>query len=138
MEEREEGQKTGGSEGLKSFRSVVVALALAGCALQAKEPITWHHAKVISQDMESSPGGVIAMPIGIAAIAVPITNRSNVIELETNKARLRMEEGKMSRGPVVLTVNGTVDFYQEKSGWFIIMDFKNHKHRFNLVSVVAK
>ena len=123
---------------MTSFRSVVVALSLAACASQAKEPITWHNAKVVSQDMESSPGGVVAMPIGMAAIAVPITRRSNVIELETSRVRMRLEEGKMSHGPVVLTVNGIVDFYQEKSGWFIIMDFKKHKHRFSLISIVAK
>jgi hypothetical protein len=139
MEEREEGQKNGGSEGLKSFRSVVVALALAGCALQAKEPIAWRHAKVISQDMESSPGGVIAVPIGNMAIAAPITRRSNVIELETNKAHIRLIEQKMNRGPIILPVNATIDFYlEEKSGRFIILDFKKHKHIFGVIGIVAK
>lgn len=93
------------------------------------------HAKVISQSMNSSQAGTYNAPIGSATVAVPLYRRSNVVVVETNDYRFEWSES--GNKPIVLPVNGTIDFYRD-GDWFIVLDSHHKKHKFGLVGMTAK
>ena len=70
------------------------------------------------------------MPLGSGVVGVPITRRSNIVVLETAKARLTWSE--VGKNAIILPVNGTIEFYQD-GDWFIVLDSKHKKHKFALV-----
>lgn len=37
--------------------------------------------------------------------------------------------------PVILLVNGDVQFYRDDKGWFIVVDAKRRIHRFSLIGI---
>jgi hypothetical protein len=95
----------------------------------------WEHAKVNAQDLNSSPAGAYAAPIGTATVAVPIYRTSNLVVVETDAYRFQWRE--VGRKPVVLPVNGFIDFYRD-GDWFIVLDSKHKKHKFALVGMTAR
>jgi tetratricopeptide (TPR) repeat protein len=101
----------------------------------SKEQHNWERGKVIAQDLSSSRAGTYAGPIGTATVAVPIYRRSNTVVIETDNYRYEWSE--VGRSLVVLPVNGFVDFYRD-GNWFIVLDSKQKKHKFTLVSMTAR
>ena len=93
------------------------------------------HAKVISQNLSSSPGGTYNAPIGNSTIAVPIYRKRNVVVLETNEYLYELSEsgGNM----LILPVNGSIEFYRD-GDWFVLLDSKHKKHKFALVGMTTK
>ena len=85
---------------------------------------------VVSQDIESYQQGRAAVPVGNSLILAPIMRRSNVVVIDTPKARFTLVEE--SRKFIVLPVDGTVDFYQSGNK-FVILDSGRKKHKFSLL-----
>ena len=98
-----------------------VGFCLLLCCLPAfaKSDRTLQHGKVMSQDLSSQDGGVMAIPMGTGVMTVPITRRSNIVVIDTATQRLTwLEHGNKA---IVLPVNGTIEFYQE-GGWYVVLD----------------
>lgn len=114
---------------------MTILLAASAVANAAKQPIIWQTGTIISQDLNSSPAGVYAAPIGTARVAVPIYRTSNIVVVDTPKVIFRWSE--VGRRPIVLTVNGRVDFYQD-GDWFIVLDTKHRKHKFSIIGATSK
>jgi hypothetical protein len=93
-------------------------------------------AKVISQNIDSYNAGTAAMPIGTMVVGVPITRRSNIVVVETAHHRLTWSEVVTGRGPVILPVNETIQFFQD-GNWFIVLDSNRKKHKFSLIHMEA-
>ncbi len=104
-------------------------------AFSSEKQHNWERGKVIAQDLSSSPAGTYAAPIGTATVAVPIYRRSNVVVIETDAYRYEWSE--VGRKPLILPVNGFVDFYRN-GDWFIVLDSKHKKHKFALVGMTAR
>ena len=96
----------------------------------------WEKAKVVSQGVVASPGGVIAVPIGKSVITLPIDLKSNAVTVETETEILRWVEYPQS-GFLILPVNGTVYFYRHRD-WFIVLDARKRKHKFSMVGMTVK
>jgi hypothetical protein len=119
-------------------RLLVIGFALAASAL-AKDPApVWEEGLVTGQSQDSSPGGFYAAPIGTGVIGVPITRRTNTVDIESGRYHYQwVENTAKSHGYIVLPVGETVRFYREKN-WFIIMDARQKKHYFAIVSQRVK
>ena len=76
------------------------------------------------------------MPIGNMIVGIPITHRSSIVVVQTPHHRLTWSELMTGRGPVILSVSETVQFYYDGK-WFIVLDDKGKKHRFSLVHMEA-
>ena len=111
----------------------VFVLLVALCVPAYAKPIPeTHPAKVISQEVGTYNGGAAVMPMGTALIGIPVRQRSNVVVIETPKYRVTLSEQMTGRGPIILPVNGTVQFYQAGK-WVVILDSANKKHKFGIV-----
>lgn len=115
--------------------AVVVALAVGSLSAE-KKSIEWFGATVISQQFDSQAAGVYAAPIGVAAIAVPIYRRSNIVVIENVKARITWSES-FRRAPLVFPVNAPVKYYQV-GNWVFVLDSDGKKHKFAVIGVVVK
>jgi hypothetical protein len=67
---------------------LVIALALAASAL-AKDalPPVWEEGRVIAQSQDSSPGGFYAAPIGRGVMGVPLTRRTNTVDMDDRQKK---------------------------------------------------
>jgi hypothetical protein len=116
-------------------KTLCVVLLAAPFAFPAEKQRNWEHAKVIAQNVNSSAAGAYAAPLGTGAVAVPIYRRSNIVVVETDTYRYEWSE--VGRTPVILPVNGFIDFYRDGK-WFVVLDAKQKKHKFGLIGMVAK
>ncbi|MGD0199144.1 MAG: hypothetical protein ABSD27_00180 [Bryobacteraceae bacterium] len=116
-----------------SFALLLCFAAASICAAEKK--YNWERARVLSQNMHSSPVGAYAAPIGNATIAVPIYRRSNYVVVETDTHRLEWSE--VGSSAIILPVNGSIEFYRD-GNWFIVLDSKKKKHKFALVGMTLK
>lgn len=107
--------------------ALVVCLPVVGLAKKQHELQT---AKVISQDIETQDRGAVVMPLYGGLVGVPISQRTNVVVLETSHHRLSMAE--VGRRTIVLPVNGMVQFYQD-GNWLIMVDSRGKKHKFTML-----
>src|SRR6185312_7952530 len=115
------------------MKYAILAAALLSLSLPAfGKTHEVHTAKVISQNIGSSDRGIAAMPIGTMLVGVPISRRSDVVIVETSKARMTWAERITGRGPIVLPVNGDIQFYQD-GNWMVVLDAKHKKHKFAVV-----
>jgi hypothetical protein len=119
---------------MKSAVLCALALSLALPALAEHPPL--QTAKVISQNIDSYNGGTAVMPIGAMMVGVPIVRRSNTVVVETATQRLTWAEMGNGRHLVVLSVNGTVNFYQD-GGAFVVLDSRSKKHKFTIMHAEA-
>ena len=113
---------------MKAFVVALLLLAIPAFA-EHKQPDI-RHAKVISQDIGSYNGGAAVMPLGTGVIGVPITRHSNIVVLQTNKARITLSE-MPNKHFLILPVNGDVSFYVDKS-LVILADGDGKKHKFSI------
>lgn len=107
-------------------------ITLPACA--KRQPVPLETGTVVSQEIGAYRVGAAVAPIGTMLVGVPIMRRSDIVVIETPTARMTWSEYLSSRRgrPVVLTVNGPVQFYQDK-GWFIVLDTAGKPHKFSLV-----
>jgi hypothetical protein len=117
------------------YACIVLALCLLTPLVRAEKKPTFESAKVLSQDMNSSPAGTYAAPIGNATVAMPLYRRSNHVVVETGTQILEWNE--VGSTTIVLPVNGFIQFYRD-GNWFIVLDSKNKKHKFALVGMRMK
>ena len=106
---------------------------LAAALLFAGEKPNWEEATVISRNLGSQPAGVYTGPLGGGTVAVPINANSNIVVIETDHYRYVLNEPNLggaivfrrsySSSPLILPVNGKVQFYRD-GDWFIFMDRK--------------
>lgn len=108
----------------------ICLLCLLGTPGFAKEQPEFHSAKVISQNISSEDRGYAVIPIGTSLAGVPISRRSDIVVVETSKARLTLSE--MGHKFIVLPVNGTIEIYQD-GNQLIVLDSNKKKHKFALV-----
>jgi hypothetical protein len=113
----------------------IFALLSATVAPSKEREHIWEHGVVVSQNLSSSPAGTYAAPVGTATVAVPIYRRSNVVVVDTDVYRYQWSE--VGRKPVILPVNGSIEFYRE-GNWFIVLDSKHKRHKFALVGMTAR
>ena len=105
--------------------------------LAAKKPQpVMHTAKVVSQDISTQNGGAAAMPLGTMIVAVPISVVTNSVAVETEHAFMTWVE-KRTKHPLVLPINGTVEFYQD-GNWVVVLDSNHKKHRFAVTHIEQK
>lgn len=118
------------------MKALVLAVCLLACApVFAKDQPEMKTAKVISQNIATSDQGAAVVPIGGALVGVPLRERENIIVIEHTGAKGTFRgtiQELYPRHPLVLTVNGTVDYYMEK-GKLIILDSQGKKHKFAIV-----
>jgi len=120
---------------------VLLLLATSSCAsVTAEKPHQWETARVVSQNLGSSPAGVYSAPVGTGSIAAPIYLRSNIVVVDTGDYRYTWQE--FTRSPnwhhfVVLTVNDEVKFYRDGQ-WFVVLDSRGKKHKFALIGAEKK
>ena len=120
---------------MKSLSATLLLFFSLAFSFAGEKQHTMERAKVISQELNSSQAGTYAAPIGTATVAVPIYRRSNIVTVETDAYRLEwIEKGNK---PVILPVNGSIEFYRD-GDWFIVLDSKRNKHKFGLVGMTAK
>lgn len=114
-------------------RFVLLFLLLSACAFAAdKHQI--EHARVVSQDLNSSQAGTYNAPIGTASVSVPIYRRSNIVVVQTDTYQYEWSE--VGRKTLILPVNDTIDFYRD-GNWFIVLDANHKKHKFGLIGMTA-
>ena len=89
-------------------------------------------AKVISQEIGSYNNGAAVVPCGNMLFAAPIRRQSNIVVVETAHHSLTWSESPRDRSTLVLSVNDTIQFYQD-GNWFIVLDSRHKKHKFALV-----
>jgi hypothetical protein len=92
------------------------------------------HGTVVSQNVSSSPAGTYTSPSG--RVTVPLYRRSNLVVAETDNYRYEWRESGNNK-PLILSVNGPIEFYRD-GDWFIVLDAKHKKHKFELVGMAAK
>jgi hypothetical protein len=110
-----------------SVKRYLLLIALAASPLCAEQKPT-KPAKVIYQDIGSENRGTAVLPLAGGIAGVPITRSTNIVMIETKTYRVTMVEDAR-KNFIVLPVNGTVQFYEEKER-IIILDSKNKKHKF--------
>ncbi len=120
---------------------LLLSLALATLNLYAAKPV-WEEGIVVAQQRGSQTAGAVALPIGPGAVAVPITEQTNVIAIESGGSRYLLGEPNLGGPiifrrsyrsvPLILPVNSKVSFYRD-GDWFIFLDRKAKKHRFTLL-----
>ena len=111
------------------------ALALIAClcvslSALAKDAPRMRTAKVISQDIGAYNGGAAVMPMGTGLIGVPITRHSNIVVIQTDKARITLSE-MANKHFIILPVNGDITFYTDKNV-VVIVDGDGKKHKFGI------
>ena len=113
---------------------VVLIAGLAALPAWAKknQPVPLQTGTVISQEIGAYKAGTAIAPIGTMLIGAPIMRVSDIVVVETPTVRMTWSEYLPQRKkPVVMTVNGPVQFYQDK-GWFVVFDTAQKPHRFTL------
>ena len=118
----------------RSILAVILGCCCAGA--YGRKPVPIQTAKVVSQEIGSYNAGAAVIPIGTMLAGVPITRVSDVVVVETAQYRLTWQEQMTRRGPVVLPVNGTVQFYQD-GRFFIVLDAAHKKHKFAVLHMEA-
>lgn len=115
--------------------SALLCILCLTALAEAEKVRDWEMAKVISQKVGSDAAGAYAAPIGSAVVAVPIYRRWSFVVVETEHYRYQWQErpGKT----LIFNVNEFVRFYRD-GDWFVVLDSKNNKHKFALVSSVRK
>jgi hypothetical protein len=114
---------------------LAVSLACSAVLAFAKKEQSCESGKVISQNVNSTPGGVYAAPVGTAAVAVPIYRQSNIVVIETKTYRYQLSE-VVRRGAIILPVNAEAAFCRDGK-WFVFKDVNGKEHKFNLVGMTA-
>jgi hypothetical protein len=116
------------------MKTLLLSLCLVCFALPAvaKDHLVFHPVKVLSQSIGTSNDGVAVMPIGSMLAGVPIRRQSNIVVIETTKARLTLSE--KGRHFLILPVNGTVEC-SHKGSWVIMLDSKKKEHKFAVIHV---
>lgn len=121
----------------KKATIIATLTLLAAFALPAlaEKPHNWQTATVIAQDFSTQAAGAYAAPIGTGIIGMPLYRRTNYVVVET--ALYRFQWSEIGRNTVILPVHGQVQFYQD-GNYFVVLDSKNHKHKFALVGATVK
>ena len=68
-------------------------------------------------------------------MAVPLYRKWNVVTVDVGPYRYQWQE--QGKNYVILTVNDDVLFYRD-GNWFIVVDNKNKKHKFSLISAAKR
>lgn len=109
-------------------------LLAADAFAKDKPPIVWEEARITAQTQDTAQGGIATLPIGTGIFTVPITRRTNTIDIETDRYVCQwVEDLTKSKTFLVLPVGETIRFYRDKN-WFILMDHNHKKHYFTLTS----
>ena len=122
------------------MKSIALATCFALCFLTAPVAQAKQHAHNIelatvrSQEMGSSYGGTVVMPLAGGLVGVPLNRQSNIVVADTPYVRMTWVE--TGRNPITLMVNGTVQYYQD-GNWYIVLDSRGHKHKFSLAHLEA-
>ena len=96
----------------------------------AKKQVPLQIGRVISQDIETRDRGTAIMPLYGGVVGVPISQRYDTVVIETHGHRMTWAE--VGKRTIVLTVNGNVQFYQDKN-YFVVLDAGGKKHKFVLL-----
>lgn len=107
----------------------VLLLTVSLCAAQKPHP--WSSCKVIKQEISTRNAGAAAIPIGTSVVAVPLTQTSNQIIIESTAYRYTLIE-KPSKHYLVLPENASVQFYQDGK-WFVFLDSEKKEHKFSVM-----
>lgn len=89
--------------------ATALATLLLAASLSAEKHHDWEKGKVM--DLSSSSAGTYAAPIGTGTMTVPIYRTSNFVVVESRGYHMQWRE--FGRGAVILTVQGSVDFYRD-------------------------
>ena len=99
---------------MKTLQSLTISLLLLLVPASGKEEINrkWESAKVVSQD-----------------------THTNVVTLDTEQVIYQWKQ--QGRNKMTLPANETIKYYRDKNSFFV-MDGKDNKHKFSLVSEKKK
>jgi len=117
---------------VKKLCVVVLLLLAAMPSFAAKKEHLIEFGIVVDQNLQSAPGGAMAMPVGTAVVAVPLYRQSNVVTIDTAFYRYQWLEVGLDK--IILPVNDVVEFYRDHDR-FIVMDSRHRKHRFELIGM---
>lgn len=117
------------------MKALLLSLCLVCCGVlpaSAKSHLVFHPQKVLSQSIGASNNGIAIMPIGSMLAGVPIRRQSNIVVIETTKARITLSE--KGRHFLILPVNGMVQCAQD-GNWVVMLDSNKKKHKFAIIHV---
>ena len=117
------------------MRSAILFFCVCSVAFATKKTPAWQTGIVRSQDISSQRAGAYSGPVGNGTVAVPLYRHSDQVWIETERYMYGWIE--LGRNPIVLPVNGQIEFYQDGNR-FVVLDSKRHKHKFALVRMTAK
>lgn len=117
---------------LKPFLLGICLLCFCVQPALAKDHLVFHPVKVLSQTIGTSNNGIAVIPMGSMLTGVPIRRQSNVVVIETSKARLTLSE--KGRHFLILPVNKTVQC-SHRGKWVIMLDSDKKEHKFAVVHI---